>query len=494
MRDLLRAVFKTGSGSAASLILGMITMKIMAVVLGPAGVGLFSLLRQSQQTAVALAVLNGQMAVVQGTASREGKTRTEYLATVLGILTCTAGAVSLGFLIFAPQLSGWIVGQTDVSTVATVRWLALSVFFSAAAAYLASLLNGYRAVGRVVLVKVSNFALMALLAYPAAKLVKVGYPMAFAWLLTASAMSSFFLGGWFAFRAGWLVFLFDKTQRFFSYPAARYFIRLAGAMLVTGIVGTVVPLAMRALVANRFGLHDAGIFDVAWTLSMAYVMLILTSFSTYYLPTLTQTHDLLERPILIRRVFRLTMLLIVPLVVTVITLKPLVIKLLYTAEFLPSLEVMRWMLIGDYLKVFSWVFAFTMIAYSDMRTYLWTEILWGTLTLIAAAVAVINFNSMQGIGVIFLFLYISYLGYTLYYVYQRHNLTLDATLMRQWLIGLVLVLGASAETWNATQVNWVTAGLWLMVTLLFSLSVLNKNERQKAQALIVTRYLDWVRR
>jgi PST family polysaccharide transporter len=221
---------------------------------------------------------------------------------------------------------------------------------------------------------------------------------------------------------------------------------------------------------------------------MAYVTLILTSFSTYYLPTLSQTHDPKVRQMLVYRVLRLSIFLMVPLVVMVITLKPLVVKFLYTAEFLPSLKIMRWMLIGDYFKVISWVFSFTMVAYADMRTYLWTEILWGGLMLGGAVISVLAFNSLQGIGLSFIVLYITYLGYTLYYVYSRHHLKLDRTTVVQWLIGLALVLSASAQTWNASQVNWVTAGLWLGVTLFYTWVILNNNERQKISGLILNRF------
>lgn len=479
MHELLGPLCKTGGGSAANLILGILAIKVMAVVLGPAGVGLFSLLRQTQQTALTLAVLNGQMAVVQGTAMREEKARAEYLATVLGILILTGSVVSLGVFVFAPQLAAWIIGQTDASTVRTVRWLSLSIFLSTAASYLTSLLNGYRAIGRVALSQIASFGLMASLAYPTAFLVKIGYPMAFAWLFAASGSASLVLGLWFALRSDLLAFLFDKTKRRFNRPAAQHFLRMAGTMLLTGFVGTAVPLAVRSLAARRFGLYEVGIFDVAWTLSMAYTTLILTFFSTYYLPTLSQTRDLRERQILVYQVLRLSILLMFPLIIAVIAFKPLVVELLYTSDFLPSLKIMRWMLIGDCFKVLSWVFGYTMIAYSDMRTYLMTEIIWGSLMLCGSAISVLSFNSLQGIGVSFIALYVTYLGYTCYYVYNRNYLKLDKRIIMQWLIGIILVLSVSTQTWNDSQVNWSWAMLWLIASLFFIYMVLNFSERQK---------------
>jgi len=487
MRDLLKAIFKTGSGSAASLALGMVAIKIMAVILGPSGVGLFSLLRQTQQTALTIAVLNGQMAVVQGVASREEGTRAEYLATVLWIVSVIGGSVSLAFVIFAPQIARWVVSQDDAQTVLMIRWLSVTVLLGAAHTYLTSLLNGYRAIGRVALVQVFNFGTMALLAFPAAWLAKVGYPLAFTGLLTASALTAAGVSFWFAFRSGWLAWLWEGVRRRFSRTAARHFFYLAGTMLITGFLGTWVPLAVRALVARQFGLHGAGIFDVAWTLSMAYVTLILTSFSTYYLPTLSQTVDPGARADLIRRVLRLAMLLMVPLVVTVITLKPLVVKLLYSGEFLPALHIMRWMLIGDYFKVVSWVFSFTMIAYADMKTLFWTEILWGGLTLGGTVLALRGFNSIQGIGFNFLALYVAYLAYTFFYVRHRHHLILNRLEVLQWLVGLVVVIGASVQTWNEMQVHWATAAVWISIALGSSWIALSNAERVKISQMLSRR-------
>ena len=44
MSEIIKAIAKTGSGTLASLIFGAAAMKVIAVVLGPTGVGLFSLL------------------------------------------------------------------------------------------------------------------------------------------------------------------------------------------------------------------------------------------------------------------------------------------------------------------------------------------------------------------------------------------------------------------------------------------------------------------
>ena len=155
---------------------------------------------------------------------------------------------------------------------------------------------------------------------------------------------------YFALRAGWLRPLRRWLRDPWEREHVRHFFSIALTTLVTGFVGTGSVLAVRAMFVHYGGLPAAGIFDAAWMLSMTYVMLALGSFGTYYLPTLSGVKDPAARVALIQRFLRATIMLGIPLIVGVIVFKPLLIHLLYSEEFRPALTIIRWMLIGDYLK------------------------------------------------------------------------------------------------------------------------------------------------
>jgi O-antigen/teichoic acid export membrane protein len=482
--ELLKAVLKMGTGSLAGMTLGMAAMKVLAVVVGPGGVGLFSLLRQTYQTAVTVSVLNGQMAIVQGVASRDDGSRPAFLSTVLWIISGMGIGVSLVLLVFAPQLSGWVLDRNDPQAIQAVRWLAPTVLLGAGQAYLVGLMNGYRAVGSVALVQLSGFATLAVLALPAARLAKSGQILAFSWLLAASAAVAFLVATVFSFKHGHLAALWRTARLRFTSASAKVFVPMAGTFLITGFVGTAVPLCVRALASREFGLHGAGILDVAWTLSMAYIGLLLSSFSTYYLPVLSGMVDPGARARMILQVLRLALLLMLPLVTAMIVLKPLVARLLYSSEFLPALPIIRWMLIGDFFKVASWVFSFTMIASMDLRTFLWTEVACGAATLAGALVVLLRFQWLPGIGVNYMLLYIGYLIYTLFYVCRRHQFALDGRTILQWISGLMFVIVISIQTWDQTQVHPMGAVLWIGSAVGLSLVFLNRKERDAGKALL----------
>lgn len=487
MHEILIAILKTGSGSIGRLLLAAAAMKIVAVILGPSGVGFLSILRQTVDVSNNLGTLGGSNALVQGLASRKGQVRDEYLVTTFWIFVMGALSIVGVLLIFAPWITLWLFDRNDGQTTNLVRWLALPVALTVVSSYLNGVLNGFRAIGLMALLQILGAATMALLAYPVSRLVEIGYPIAFIVMLSAPPVVGVALGVSSALRAGWLAPLLHGLRIRLHSDALRHFFSIAGTLVITGLISMGTILLVRSLTVHYAGLAGAGIFGAAWSVSVTYTMLILESFGTYYLPTLSQTSDPLARILLMQRMVRLTTLLMMPLVTGMIVLKPLAVELLYSSEFTPSLEIIRWMLIGDYFAVVAWVFALPMIAYADMRAFFWGELLWYGGFLAFAALALFGFSSMQGIGIGSLLVCAIYLGYCLYYARSRQQFPLTRAVLGPWLIGLALVVGASGHTWSDTQVDWFTAPLWIGAAVSFSWLSLNRNERRDVLRMLLRR-------
>ncbi|MBA2441554.1 MAG: oligosaccharide flippase family protein [Rubrobacter sp.] len=485
MRNLLSAVVKTGAGSLAVLILGALATKVLAVVVGPAGIGLLSVLRQIQQTAVVIGPVGGQPALVQGLASREGEERLAYLGTTFWIFVLGTAAVAVFLLGAAPLLAPLLFDDSSAHTVSLVRWLTLPVSLAVAQVYFIGLLNGFQAIGRLALVKVFYSLVLAALAYPVALLVSAGYVVAFIFMTSIGLAASLALAVYMTHRAGWLRPLATAVRSGFDRRGAGHFFSIAGTTLVTMTATTGALLAIRAITVRHGGLAAAGMFDVAWTLSQYYITLVLTTFTTYYLPALSGENDPGGRALLIEQVLRLSTMLMVPLITTVVVLKPLVVQVLYSSDFMPALEIVRWMLIGDYLKVTGWIFGLTILAYANMKVFFWKETLSqiGLLSFCYAAIA--YFQELQGIGVGILLMYAVNLAYVIYYVADRHDFFFSGRLAANWGIGLALVLGASWHTWSDVRVAWIPALLWVGAAVCFAALSLRQSERKAILRLVL---------
>lgn len=481
MLDLVKALIKTGSSSAVNIILGVISTKIIAIVLGPNGIGLYSLLRQIVQTA-SIVGSGGQTALVQGIASKKGKERDTYIVTVFWLFILGAVLVSTLLIIFSPQIAIIVFKKSDLQTINLVKWISLPVFLTIIFVYLTSILNGFKTIGRLALGQVTVAITVVLLTYPTSKLVESGYTIAFILMMSASSFVGIVFYFIVAYKEKWLKPIFLHFKPHFDKSAIKHFYFIAVPIFITGLVTTGVLLIVRAMIVQNGGLQEAGLFDVAWALSMAHVMLFLSSLSTYYAPRIGEIDDQQERVIVIQDTMRLATLVTVPSVVSVIVLKPLVVEILYSTQFTPSIEIMRWMLIGDYLKVASWVLSIPAVMCGHIRTYFLGEILWNAGFLIASTIAIFIFGNIQGIGIGFSILYALYLIYYIHYSISRQNLHFTKYLALPWILGLVIVLLASLETWNSIHINWISAPLWIGTAVLFSWITLNQNERKKIKS------------
>lgn len=142
------------------------------------------------------------------------------------------------------------------------------------------------------------------------------------------------------------------------------------------------------------------------------------------------------------------------------------------------------MLIGDYLKTASWVMAMTIIAYADMKTYMWTEVSWWSAFLALSAISITGYDQMQGVGFAFMALYGLYLAYVFHYSRSRYGLTLTKRSVANWCIGLILVGISSWQTWNATSIDWITLVPWILAIFAFAWLSLLPAEREKLRKML----------
>ena len=303
--------------------------------------------------------------------------------------------------------------------------------------FFSGVINSHRAVGVLSLVQIAAGISLAVFAY-AASINSTGF--GFLLLLSTSTLAGLLVGIVFCRKNAWLGPLKAGWWHFAKNGEGVEFIKVASATLLTGLMGMGSVLVVRTLVSKHQGYAGAGIFDAGWTLSMTYVMLILTSFSAYYLPTLGKLKlQVQDRNNLILQYFRFATYASIPLIASVIVLKPWVVELLYSREFLPATDMMRWMLIGDFFKISSWVMAMPMLAYADMKPYVVSEFLWNVWFIFFSYLLLKIGASIDNIGIVFMILYFLYLSYTYFYCARKFKFYLPIRLVLTWIFGFVFL-------------------------------------------------------
>ena len=459
MRDILKAGLKMGLATLASLLSWVVAGKVIALTLGAAGVGLFGLLRQLLQNLTLIGSFNGQTALVQGIACRKTKSeQVRFAGSVLQFQALISGVVAVGLLLGAPWLGPWLIPHPQ--GVVLLRWLALAMLVMVTQSYVVGLLNGHRSINELVKSQLWGPLAVLALVYPMVLLIRGGHPFGFVLMLAGPAAVITVVAARAAGRAGWLPVL--RGGGIHRSDAASFF-RMSAVLLVAGIVTTGTQFLQSWLVARRLGLAEAGQFWTAWTLSMTYVTLVLGSLGTYYMPSLSRLTDPEARRALIRDYLRLSLLAMPILVALVIVFKPWIIRGMFSASLLPALKVMRWMLIGDLFKGISWVLAFPMLAFSDMKWFFWTDVLFSLGVLGTAWVWLSLGGGIEGLGFLFMLLYLLYLPVMLFYVRIKHGFVVTWTEVGHFLGGVALVGILSWVTWHDEIVRGIAVGCWLLL-------------------------------
>lgn len=402
-RRILTSSSIVGGASMIGILLAVLRMKVAALALGPAGIGLVSLLQAAIATIGAIAGLGIANAATRQIAAGRGGPGEAVARRVL--FWSTAGLALTGAYVVSIA-GGAIIGQLIPGEFAPsqIAWIALGVALTLVAAAQTGLLTG---LGQIKAVAKTNVA-AGILATVAVVVTIWWLRDAAIWVLVLSGPATAALAGaYYALRAPRA--LAPRQPWSIHVTEAGVMVRLGLAMMLAGLISSGGLLAVRALVGDRLGLESIGLFQAAWAISTTYLGFILAAMTTDYYPRLSATiddHGAANR--LVNQQTEIALLFGGPVIVAMIAAAPLLIHLLYAAKFTPAADILRWQLIGDILKIVSWPLAYVALASKRGAWFVACEFLGMASFLLCVMLLVPQFGvAATGIG--YLGMYLPYL-------------------------------------------------------------------------------------
>ena len=372
-RRTAHALTATGSGALASSLLSAMGSKLLAAQGGPVAIAALVSLQQVRQAALIAATVNGQTAVIQGASSRVDQERREYVRTSALIFLGASLLVCAGLVWLPTRL--WQIAGLGLLDDAVSRWIAVSVLSSSALIFLTSILNAMGKIHRLAKVQVVSPLVIALGMWPAARAIAtrsvtqgseiLAALVALATLVAAAAAAWCLWMNWPEWR-NWV----RGHGAWWSNAAAKSYLSVSLAMLVSGLIATGALMLVRSRIIAHQGLTVAGWFDAAWNISMNHASLLLASLQTYCLPLLARAKSAREQSEHITSVLMLAMPVAAAMIAAIAIARPWIVELLYASSFRASSGLLRWTLLGDYLKIGSWILSLPLLARADMKAFL----------------------------------------------------------------------------------------------------------------------------
>ncbi|WP_433968440.1 O-antigen translocase [Tunturiibacter gelidiferens] len=403
--EILKSSALIGGSQVANIVIGIVRIKAMAMLLGPAGFGLFGLYGSIQnltQSIAGMGINSSGVRQIAEAAGSDDKARIAQTAAVLRRTAIILGLLGAALLLaFSRQISQLTFGSTEHT--AAVSLLSIAVFFGLVSGGQGALIQGMRRIADLAKMNVLGafFGLCA------------GIPLVYFFGQKGVAPSLVVVAAMSILTSWWYSRKIDTQPAHVTLSQVRQeasaLLKLGSAFMASGLMTMGVAYAVRIMVLRRVGFEATGLYQTAWTLGGLYVSFILGAMGANFYPRLTASiHNHPEANRLVNEQTLIGLLLAGPGVLATLTFAPLVIMLFYSAKFGASAELLRWICLGNALQVVTWPMGFIIVAKGNQKLFFLAEFSW-TVVAIALAWLCLRWFGLNGAGIAFFGSYVFHL-------------------------------------------------------------------------------------
>jgi O-antigen/teichoic acid export membrane protein len=368
LRSIIRAFRVTFGASILSIVFGIGTNKITALVAGAEGIALIGLFRNLTNFISGTLSLGSTNVIVQriSTTASDEEARVVVRATARFFLLQTV--VLIAIAIGVPrQLSSWLFGTT--AHVSDVRVALLMVIGVLALQLVLEMLNGRALVEKVSKVNIFTSALTLITVYPLLRLGPIGLAMIIGFTC--------FFGAALGARYVWRVYGLSWSQ-FDSRSRAGIFRTIPVSFFVTlrTVACTGALLAVQSIVNRHYGTSALGLYNAASTIESTAIMLLMSAMRSYYLPILGQIADPVEKSAFVNRILRVLLLFLLPGGVALVFTARYVIWLLFSKTFVDAANFAAVLGMSMVAQAYLWCYGFFIIHKANYRLGMILDVAW----------------------------------------------------------------------------------------------------------------------
>ena len=370
---LIKTSVLTGISTVIKLVSAFVINKVIAIYIGPAGLAIVGQLQSF--TSIITTFSNGAISsgIVKYTAEYQDieEKKKIFSSSIVISLICSL-IISIFLFGFSDYLSELILKDIQYSSVFII--FGATIFLFALNMVLISILNGQKEIKKYVLVNIAGSIFS--LVFTSILIMQLNLMGAlYAMVLNQSVI--FFVTLAFVLKSSWF-----KLEYFLKGLDKDSLSKLSKYSLMAITSALTVPvshLIIREYIGENLGWDSAGYWQGIWYISTMYLMLVTTTLGVYYLPRLSEIQDNKELRKEIFSGYKIIMPIVILASLIIFLLKEYVILIAFSKDFMPMMELFAWQLMGDVIKIASWLLAYLMLAKAMTKVFIYTEVLFSAL-------------------------------------------------------------------------------------------------------------------
>lgn len=400
--DIIKVFSLNALSTFVRMLAGMVSVKVVAVIIGPAGIALLGQLNNFSSILLGMANggINSGITKYVAEYKDDDSNVKAYISNALRITLVCSFVVSLILIFFCRWLSQLILLSEEYYYVFIV--FGITIFLFTLNGLITSILNGYKEFK--LYVRVSIFGTIAGLLYSVLLVFLWGLPGAMINAVTFQSIM-LFVTLWMCRKLPWMKreYFAQKLDK----PIVKKYLGYSLMTLTTLALLPTCQMLLRGYVMSELSPTDAGIWEGMNRISSMYLSVITSAFSIYYLPRLSEILNPEELRSEIIRCYKVILPILLGISVLIFLLKHIVLWVLFTPDFYPMENMFGWQLAGDMFKMCSWLLSYLMVAKAMTGKFIITEIIFN-LSYLALAFLFMKLNGIVGLIQGYLINYILY--------------------------------------------------------------------------------------
>lgn len=368
--SIVKAIGLFGGVKVIQILVGIIKNKLVAVLLGPSGMGIVGLITSNTQLVKTITDCGLHTSSIREisksyTSGDEDKaSRTISVFQKLVILTGLLGSIIV--LVFAKQLSQISFGNHDYTL--AFRLVSLTLLLDQLCVGQTALMQGtfhYKWMARSALLG----SIIGLF---------ISIPLYYIWntkaivpVIIISSLTALLLSWYYSNKVKIKKTTVSMKE---AVVEGRGMLLLGIAIAASSIIRVGKAYGLRIFISHFGGIAEVGLFTSGMAISIQYVDVILSSMGSDYSPRLSAIVDDNNKFVeAINKQIRLMCALLLPIMILfIVFVKELVIAL-YSKEFIAIESMVVWMMFSMFLRAISWCLSFPLVAIGSPKLYFWNE-------------------------------------------------------------------------------------------------------------------------
>lgn len=464
-RQILRYTSLFGGVQGIGILIGVVRNKLVAVILGPMGMGMISLFNATTKMAadstnMGIAMSGVKLISQSADADEMGENAAYGIQLVRSWSMVVAIVGALACLALAPVLSQWAFA--DYAHAVDIALLSPVVALTAISGGEMAVMKSTRMMGRLAKASIAAMAGVLVTTIPIYYIYGVGGIVPS--LLIAAAIQC-------ALNVGCCHR--SHPYRLNLRPSALKggfgMIRLGLAFVVAGVMGSGMEFVVRTYINHAGSLAAVGLYNAGYVMTMTYGGMVFAAMETDYFPRLSAIKACgAELNACVNRQIEVSLLVIAPLLSAFMLGLPLLLPLLYSGKFVPVMGMMRFAVIALLLRAVRLPISYIPLGRADSLSYLFLEGVYNV-SVVGAMLLCFSWWGLTGTGVAFVACAVVEFAVLVAYTWWKYRFKLSGKSLKFCFTQLsLLVVMYFATSIDNLCVYWTFGFVLVMASAAFS--------------------------